>query len=293
MYSFLTRSKTILTATLFFFPVGSVIAEENNSSYTGTSSVSEIALNGYSPVSYQSKNKAERGKPSIAYEYEEKTYYFSDEQQRHLFQTHPEKYTPAFDGYCAYGIAKDARFPSNPETFKVVGGRTFLFLNDGETNTFDLWNQENESRLTRAANINWEKQTGEAPVGHYNIDHEKLGLQGYCPVAYFAVGKAVKGDPEYSATYRGVTYHLVNKEVYEMFKKNPQKFEPAFGGWCATGMSIGEKFPIDPHNFKIVENRLMLFKKDENIDALKIWNEGKEAENIDKADKTWDDLING
>ncbi len=251
-----------------------------------------VALGGYSPVSYQQKNKAEKGSPRYSVHVHGKTYYFTGLDQERLFLNNPEKYLPAFDGYCAYGLAKDAKFESNPETFKLVGGRTFLFLNDGETNTHELWEAENERDLARAANFNWERMTGEGPLAHYNLPPgSRLGLQGYCPVAYFAVGKAVKGSPEYTEEYRGVTYQFVNADAAKEFRRNPAKYEPAFGGWCATGMMVEQKFPIDPDSFKIVDGRLFLFKKDDTVDALKIWNETDEAEAVGKATAYWNSLL--
>ncbi len=124
----------------------------------------------------------------------------------------------------------------------------------------------------------------------YNLPSSGLALEGYCPVAYFAVNKPVRGKPEFASTYNGVTYHLVSANAKEAFDRNPEKYIPAFGGWCAFGMSVQDKFPVDPTNFKIVNGRLMVFLRNKNVDALDLWNQGDEAELISKAEAQWNKI---
>ena len=126
-----------------------------------------------------------------------------------------------------------------------------------------------------------------AYLNNNNIPSSGVALEGYCPVAYFAVNKPVRGKAEFSADYNGVTYHFVNAEAKQVFQKNPSKYLPAYGGWCAFGMAIGDKFPVDPTNFKIVNGRLNLFLKNRNVDALKLWNQGNEKEQLRKATAHW------
>lgn len=288
-------SIAFLSATLAIAAITPVNADHHptGEGHQSAESRSTLALDGYSPVSYIENNRAEKGNPAITTIYQDKLYSFTNAAQRDQFLANPDRYLPAFGGYCAYGMAKDAEFPADPTNFKIVGDRTFIFLRNEQTDTLQLWEGENENRLTRAANMNWERRSGEGPLAHYAIDSNRLGLQGYCPVAYFAVNKPVKGSPDYPVNYRGVTYYIVSAEAAEEFRKNPSKYEPAYGGWCATGMSVEQKFPIDPHSFKIVENRLFLFKNDESVNALELWNKGDEEEQVKKADDYWRSLIEG
>ncbi|HNO79360.1 MAG TPA: YHS domain-containing (seleno)protein [Phycisphaerae bacterium] len=129
--------------------------------------------------------------------------------------------------------------------------------------------------------------TSRAYLHSYNLPSTGIALEGYCPVAYFAVNKPVKGKAEFASTYDGVTYHFVSNDAKMLFEKEPQKYLPAYGGWCALGMAIEDKLPVDPTSFKIVNGRLMLFLKNPGIDALKVWNDGNEAELIAKADAHW------
>ena len=132
-----------------------------------------------------------------------------------------------------------------------------------------------------------EQSPSRAYLNNNNIPSTGLALEGYCPVAYFAVNKPVRGKPEFAADHRGVTYYFVNAEAKSEFEKSPEKYVPAYGGWCAFGMAIGDKFPVDPTNFKIVNGKLNLFLKNQNIDALQLWNSGDESEYVTKATSYW------
>ena len=69
-----------------------------------------------------------------------------------------------------------------------------------------------------------------------NVDKNGLALQGYDPVAFFTENKPVKGKPEFKSTDQGVTYLFASAENKMRFEKEPAKYEPAFGGFCAYGM---------------------------------------------------------
>jgi YHS domain-containing protein len=250
-------------------------------------------LEGYSVVSYLDRGVAEPGSPAISTIHDGQRYLFTDEAQRDAFLADPAKYLPAFGEHCAYGLAKGVTVPVNPRTFKVVGGRTLLFLNDGETNTLDLWNKEDEQRLLADADANQARLQQEHSLRHHNLPDmgPRVALQGHSPVSYFTKGKAVKGSPAHAVSHKGVTYHLASAEEAAAFKADPSRFEPAFGGWCATGMMLEQKFPVDPASFKIVDGQLFLFKNDGEVDALAAWNQGNEGEQVARAMAYWSRLL--
>jgi len=120
----------------------------------------------------------------------------------------------------------------------------------------------------------------------YNLNGS-VALSGYDPVAYFLLNKAVKGKKELSYTYEGVTYLFSNGASLEAFKKDPSKYEPEYGGWCAYAMGAkGEKVTIDPATFKIINGKLYLFYNSFFNNTLKSWNK---EENVLKAnaDVNW------
>ncbi len=130
-------------------------------------------------------------------------------------------------------------------------------------------------------------QESRAYLHSFSLPSHGVAIEGYCPVAYFAVNKPVRGKPEHASTYNGVTYHFVSADAKTAFDANPEKYIPTYGGWCAFGMAVEDKFPVDPEKFKIVNGKLLLFLTNRNVDALELWNDGNEKELIRKADAHW------
>jgi YHS domain-containing protein len=120
----------------------------------------------------------------------------------------------------------------------------------------------------------------------YNLDHG-LAIQGFDPVAYFTKNKAIKGNSSLSADYKGVKYRFSSPENKELFVKNPDKYEPAYGGWCAYAMGAnGEKVEIDPETFEVRDGKLYLFYHSYFNNTLPKWQ--KDEPNLQrKADQSW------
>lgn len=99
----------------------------------------------------------------------------------------------------------------------------------------------------------------------------EIAIGGYSPVSYFENGKAEIGSPDHAVTHDGKVYHLTSDEQAKRFRANPDKYLPEHDGSCAYGASVGETFPVDPTNFKIVDGRLLLFLKNDEVDARELW----------------------
>lgn len=123
-------------------------------------------------------------------------------------------------------------------------------------------------------------------ISQYNLEN-KVAIQGYDPVGYFNQGKAIKGKKELSASYQGVIYKFSSNENKQEFLKNPSKYEPQYGGWCAYALgSSGEKVEINPETFKIIDGKLYLFYNAFFNNTLKSWN--KNQTNLKaQADDNW------
>jgi YHS domain-containing protein len=121
---------------------------------------------------------------------------------------------------------------------------------------------------------------------HFNLEGN-LAIEGYDPVAYFLQGKAIKGNKDLTVTQQGVLYYFSSLANKEEFKKNPAKYEPQYGGWCAYAMGAeNEKVNVDPKTFKIVDGKLYLFYNRFFNNTLPEWN--KDETNLKtKADKNW------
>jgi YHS domain-containing protein len=112
---------------------------------------------------------------------------------------------------------------------------------------------------------------------------EDVALHGYCPVAYFAMGKPIEGDPDLTYTYDGQTFSLANEKAFGMFKKDPAKFAPKYHGYCATATAMGKKMVSDPQEFVIYDEALFLFSSEE----AKVMFEKDKKGVAAKADKMW------
>lgn len=134
-------------------------------------------------------------------------------------------------------------------------------------------------------------QSAAKRVAEYNLD-KKVAIQGYDPVTYFTLKKAVKGKSTIATTYEGVVYNFSSQSNKDLFLKNPTSYEPQYGGWCAYAMGAnGEKVEIDPETFKIVDGKLNLYYNAFFNNTLKSWN--KDEVNLKKkADANWKKIIN-
>ena len=116
-----------------------------------------LAIQGYDPVTYFTQKKAVKGKSSIATTFEGVTYYFTSNENKEIFKKNPSGYEPQYGGWCAYAMGSNGeKVEVDPETFKIVNGKLFLFYNAYFNNTLKSWNKD-EVNLNRKADANWKK----------------------------------------------------------------------------------------------------------------------------------------
>lgn len=110
-------------------------------------------------------------------------------------------------------------------------------------------------------------------------------INGYDPVAFFTDSMPVKGKTEYTYNWKGVDWSFSSAEHMDLFKANPDKYAPQFGGYCAYGCSQGQghKAPTKPETWTIVNGKLYF---NYNEDVKKKWNPDRDAL-IEKADANW------
>ena len=115
-----------------------------------------VALSGYDPVSYYN-GKPKKGKSNISYSYKNIVYYFADQQDLEKFKQNPSGYEPQYGGWCAYAMGNTGeKVEVDPETYKIINGKLYLFYNKYFNNTLKSWNK-NESYLMQHADANWQK----------------------------------------------------------------------------------------------------------------------------------------
>ena len=131
----------------------------------------------------------------------------------------------------------------------------------------------------------------ERDTSHFNLGKAGLALEGHDPVAYFPEGggKVRKGDAKFSTTHKGVTYHFATDENRQAFLKDPAKFEPQYGGWCAYAIPGKEKVEVDPESFGVREGKLYLFYKGFFNDTRAKWQKDP-ADFVKRGDTAWKDI---
>ncbi|HMR39322.1 MAG TPA: YHS domain-containing (seleno)protein [Ignavibacteria bacterium] len=108
-------------------------------------------------------------------------------------------------------------------------------------------------------------------------------IHGYDPVAYFTELKAVKGNSNFSFGYNNATWYFTSQENLDLFKSDPDKYLPQYGGYCSFAVSKGFSADSDPETFDIIDGKLYLCAEP---DIKNEWlKEGKAG--IEKANENW------
>ena len=116
-----------------------------------------------------------------------------------------------------------------------------------------------------------------------NTGRGGLAIKGYDPVAYFTDGRPVKGDPRFTSTFDGATYQFASEASRDQFAKEPARYVPQFGGFCAWAVSRNYTADTDPLAWKVVNGKLYL-NYSTRVQAK--WEEDVPG-NIQKADANW------
>lgn len=110
---------------------------------------------------------------------------------------------------------------------------------------------------------------------------------GFDVVAYFN-NEAIEGDKKFTTSFDGVKYKFSSSENLEVFNKNPEKYIPQYGGYCAYAIALkSDKVSINPQTFQIKDEKLYLFYNAWGTNTLKLWKKENEILLREKADKNW------
>ena len=121
---------------------------------------------------------------------------------------------------------------------------------------------------------------GPPPV---NVDKYGAAVKGYDVVSYFDAGEPVRGLPEIDYEWNGAAWHFSNHKNLSLFRGDPEKYAPRYGGYCAFAVSRGYTADIDPEAWTVVDGRLYL---NYNSKYRKRWAKDIPG-NIKKADANW------
>jgi YHS domain-containing protein len=114
-----------------------------------------IAVSGYDVVAYFLLKKAVKGSETFSVSISGIKYYFSSLNNKNLFIKNPAYFIPQYGGWCAYAMGeKGEKVEIDPETFKILNGKLYLFYNTYFNNTLKSWNKD-EANLKLKADANW------------------------------------------------------------------------------------------------------------------------------------------
>jgi YHS domain-containing protein len=120
---------------------------------------------------------------------------------------------------------------------------------------------------------------------------KNLAVSGYDLISYFD-GKPQKGKESISKIINGIEYRFTSSKNAEKFAKDPKKYLPQYGGWCAYAMGInGEKVSINPKTYLITDGKLYLFYHTVLLNTKTKWEQENPKQLKENADKFWSEIL--
>ena len=118
---------------------------------------------------------------------------------------------------------------------------------------------------------------------------ERLMLKGADVTAYLTQAKYVQGDPQFKSVYEGVTFYFASADTKGMFDKEPKKYIPEYGGYCANGIVYGIPWGGDADSFMVIGGKVYMFGGQGSRDGFLI----DVPRNMALAEKYWKEEVNG
>ena len=116
-----------------------------------------------------------------------------------------------------------------------------------------------------------------------NVSRGQLALRGYDAVAYWTDGRPVSGTADFEHRWNGAVWRFATAANRDAFAKDPARYAPEFGGYCAYAVSRGYTADADPQAWRIVDGRLYV-NYSKRVQAL--WEEDVPG-NIAKGRSNW------
>ncbi len=121
----------------------------------------------------------------------------------------------------------------------------------------------------------------------------KVPIGGYDTVAYhssdaISTHTAMEGNKSWVFSWRGAKWRFASKDNYEAFRANPDKYRPAYGGFCSNALSLGEGLiKTDGSQWEIFGDTLHTFYAPRGRDR---WLDGNQASYKVEADRAWKEI---
>jgi len=157
-------AQSLLLASLLVLPLASIAVQA-----APAQSIQErfdtlglgVALGGFDPVSYfpEGGGKPAKGFVQRDYKHSGVTYRFASDANRDRFRANPNKYLPAYNGWCAWAMAElNAKVDVEPTAYEIYDGKLYVFYDHADLNTRELWLKDPVGMVARA-DANWKAQS--------------------------------------------------------------------------------------------------------------------------------------
>ena len=116
-----------------------------------------------------------------------------------------------------------------------------------------------------------------------------LMLKGYDVVSYFVANKDAVGSPQFKTDYKGIVFYFSSAENKALFDKEPMKYVPEYGGYCANGIVYSIPWGGDADTFEMIGGKLYIFGGKGSRDAFML----EPQKNVATANKYWSEEVSG
>ena len=138
--------------------------------------------------------------------------------------------------------------------------------------------------------------TAQNPSGKYTPvnavadgDDSRLMLKGADVVAYFVGNTYRQGLPQFSSRHEDISFRFSSAENKALFDKQPARYLPEFGGYCANGIAYGIPWGGDSDTWKMIGGKLYIFGGQASKEAFEL----DEKKNLALAESYWKDEVAG
>ncbi|MBL8381079.1 MAG: YHS domain-containing protein [Burkholderiales bacterium] len=118
-------------------------------------------------------------------------------------------------------------------------------------------------------------------------DDARVMLKGADVVAYFTQNRYVQGSAQWKSVYEDVTFRFSSAANKALFDRDPKRYLPEYGGYCANGIVYGIPWGGDADSFMMINGKLYMFGGQGSRDG---WNIDP-ARNLALADKYWKEEV--
>ncbi|MBS1602985.1 MAG: YHS domain protein [Bacteroidetes bacterium] len=105
------------------------------------------AINGYDPVAFFTQSKPVMGSDSLSYMYMDTRWLFATQADLDAFKASPDRYTPQYGGYCAFGTAQGHKAPTKPETWTIVNDKLYF---NYSAKVKEMWMKDQQALIEKA-----------------------------------------------------------------------------------------------------------------------------------------------